>query len=616
MSDIIRLLPESVANQIAAGEVVQRPASVVKELIENAIDAGATEIKVIIKDAGKTLIQVIDNGNGMSETDARMAFERHATSKIENANDLFNINTLGFRGEALASIAAVSQVELKTKRKNDDIGVQILVNGSEVISQEAVSCPTGSSFSIKNLFYNIPARRKFLKTNNTEYKHILNEFLHVALTYPEVAFALYHNNREDYNLPAIKKFRQRIVNVFGNSYNKALLNIKAESPVVKINGYISKPEYARKTSAEQYMFVNKRFMRNPLFHKAVMLSCENLIAQNTQPSYFIYFDVEPDTIDINIHPTKTEIKFEQGSTIFSILRVAIREALGKANIIPAIDFDREGYVELKEVDENTEIQQPNVNLKHNYNPFDAYQQKSAANYAEKQNLQNWKQIYEGLNHTEVHQSAQNNGDEHLFGSNNINDNEQNGEKSFFQFKGKYIMTSVKSGLMIVDQKRAHQRILYEKYMRKFEQTKAAIQKMLFPEKIDLSPKQTASLNELKESLRKIGFEIEHFGGNTYVVNGMPAELTDENPQQLISNILETYTALPDDASLEINEIVHDKLARAFARTMAIPYGKLLSTDEMSDIINKLFQCVVPNFTTEGKTVVNIIDTPDIEQFFN
>jgi len=613
MPDIIRLLPDAVANQIAAGEVVQRPASVVKELVENAVDAGATEIKVLIKEAGKSLIQVIDNGSGMSETDARMAFERHATSKIKDATDLFNIQTLGFRGEALASIAAVAQVELRTKKQGDDIGIKLVISGSEIESSDMVSCPQGSNFAVRNLFFNIPARRKFLKSNNTEFGHILTEFLRIALTYPDVAFALIHNDREEYSLPQVKKFRQRIVNIFGGSYNKALVNISSDSPVVKINGYISKPEFARKAAAEQYMFINKRFMRNLLFHKAVMQACENLIPQGTQPSYFIYFEASPQSIDINIHPTKTEIKFEHGNTIFSILRVAIREAMGKANIIPSIDFDREGYVEMKSIENDTQIQQPVVSLNADYNPFEAYKYKQAATPLEKDNLNNWERLYEGLDNSEF--PTDENVTETLFSGESQSENESNNEKSFLQFKGKYIMTSVKSGLMLVDQKRAHVRILYENYLAKLNASHTAIQQLLFPETIEISPKQLPAFMDLNKGLKKLGFDIDSFGGNTFVINGVPAELSNESPSHLLTQILHAYIALPDDASLEMDEMIHDKLAASFARTMSIPYGKMLSTDEMSDIIDKLFQCQVPNFTPSGKTIIHIFATTDIEQYF-
>lgn len=608
MTDIIQLLPDSVANQIAAGEVIQRPASVVKELVENAIDAGAKKIHLIIKDAGRTLVQVIDDGDGMSQSDARLAFERHATSKIKTAEDLFSIRTLGFRGEALAAIAAVAQVELKTKPESEELGTHIKISGSEIEVQEFISCPKGSNFIVKSLFFNIPARRRFLKSDNTELRHILVQFQRMVLCYPDISFSLKHNGSEIYNLP-VTNHQQRILHVFGNSIGQRLVPVDVETSLVNIKGYIGKPELAKKKSANQFFFVNKRFMRHAYFHKAVMMAYENLIAPNTQPGYFIYFDIDPDKIDINIHPTKAEIKFEDSPAVFQMVRASVKEALGKFNIIPSIDFDQEGAIDIPVLKKANEFNSPQIGINPNYNPFETEKksknQYSTINYKKQEIPENWESLYYGLENEEAEQKQ-------LFKTTDsfgFNNNQQT--ENIFQLKEKYIVTPVKSGLMLINKKRAHERILYEQFLSGLENRQAVSQISLFPTTLNLDPENTAALNEIKEQLQSIGYDIQNFGKNTFVINASPAFFENMDPSVIIEQFLENYKNTEGDIEKDAKE----KMAFAMARAAAIDYHVKLTSVEMRELIDALFTCHIPNFSPSGKAVVKILNMDELEKMF-
>lgn len=605
MSDIIRLLPDSVANQIAAGEVILRPASLVKELLENAIDAGATGIKVNIKDAGRSLVQVIDNGCGMSETDARLSFERHATSKISEAKDLFAIRTMGFRGEALASIAAVSQVELKTRRSEDELGTQILINGSKLEEQKPCSCAQGSNFSVKNLFFNIPARRKFLKTNTTELKHIINEFHRVVLSNPEIAFTLHHNDTEVYNLN-FGNLRQRLIQVFGKGINQYLIPVDTDTSIVKVTGFIGKPKFARKTFGEQFFFVNNRYMRHSYFHKAVMEGYGKILAPETIPSYFIFLSADPETIDINIHPTKTEIKFEDERSIWQILVASVKEALGKFNIVPSLDFDKEGSMEIPIAKKGDEVKPPTIEINPDYNPFAADEKTYPGNIAgsrfEKVTRRNWEKLYSGLEQDAETRSSKQRLQPSLEGR-----QEQSG-LSVIQLKNKFILCPVKSGLMTIDQKRAHERVLYEKYLRSIEGKFGVAQQNLFPKTIQLNASDHAVLLEILDDICSLGFDIRDLGNHTIVVNGYPSNAATNDPEEMIEQLLEEYKSTGAD----VRESNKERICRSLAKASAIPYGKSLSREEMQEMIDSLFACDNPNYSPSGKPVLTILAIQEIE----
>ena len=503
MPDVIKLLPDSVANQIAAGEVIQRPASVVKELIENSVDAGGKNIRVIIKDSGKTLIQVIDDGSGMSETDARLSFERHATSKITTAQDLFAITTKGFRGEALASIAAVAMVELKTRREESDTGILVVVSGSKVEMQEPCSCPVGSSFSVKNLFFNIPARRKFLKSDNTEIRHIVNEFQKIVLAHPDIKFSLHHNDTEIYNLAAAN-FRQRIIGVFGKQINQDLITLETGTNLINIKGFIGKPENARRTYGEQFFFVNNRFMKHPYFHKAVVEAYQNILPVETIPSYFIFLEADPASIDINIHPTKTEIKFEDERSIWQILMASVREALGRFNIVPSLDFENEALIDIPVMRSSNVIpEQPKIEINTQFNPFDGEirtnERSGFVERFERENTANWEKLYTTL-------EKENDNPEQF-------DKIRESQRKFFQVKNKYFVCPVKSGLMLIDQKRAHERVLYERFLECLSNNRAISQIDMFPVTAELNPADYFILKEIEGDLELLGFSIGHSGKN-------------------------------------------------------------------------------------------------------
>lgn len=656
MNDIIQLLPDSVANQIAAGEVIQRPASVIKELVENSIDAGATLINVVCVDSGRTSIQVTDNGKGMSETDARLSFERHATSKIRQADDLFNLHTMGFRGEALASIAAVAQVELRTRRPDDDLGTALTIAGSRFVSQEPVQCPVGCNFTISNLFYNVPVRRKFLKSNTTELNNIVTAFERIALVYPDVAFTLYNNQTELYNLKA-GGLRQRIVDVIGKKINQHLLPIDIDTTMCKISGFVGKPESARKKGARQFFFVNGRYMKHPYFHKAIMTAYERLVPEGEQIPYFIYFTVNPTDIDVNIHPTKTEIKFENEQTVWQILTAAVRDAVGMFNDVTAIEFDTEGQPDIPALGAmpQADISAPKVQYNPAYNPFNesSAQRSSAA-------PDNWEQLYEGLSSAHSRQQSA----PSLFGNDtggviqsrsnvankpfadngivlskgfskpdglNAESAEINAlsadtdmlsastepspleEKSptHYQYKGRYIMTSVKSGLMIIDQYRAHTRILYEGYIEQMQKRRPSSQKPLFPDTIHFSASDKVVVEAVMPELQNIGFELTPNEEGDYTITAVPSGLDGLDyvalVQDLVASAREKTTSAIDD--------INHSIALELARNAAVTYGQVLTNAEMENIVNSLFACSNFSYTPDGKKILTMLRQTDLEQLF-
>jgi DNA mismatch repair protein MutL len=595
MPDIIKLLPDSVANQIAAGEVIQRPASVVKELMENSVDAGATNLTVVIKDSGKTLIQVIDDGSGMSETDARLSFERHATSKITSAMDLFAIKTKGFRGEALASIAAVSMVEAKTRKEGSDTGTLVIISGSKVEKQEPCSCPAGTSFSVKNLFYNIPARRKFLKSDNTEMRHIITEFQKIVIAHPGIRFILHHNESEIYNLPA-GNHRQRIIGVFGKQISNDLITIDTETTLITIRGFIGKPENARRTYGEQFFFVNNRFMKHPYFHKAVIEAYQNILPAEAVPAYFIFMEIDPASIDINIHPTKTEIKFEDERSIWHILMASVREALGRFNIVPSLDFENESLIEIPVRSTFQDIPEtPAIETDPDYNPFSGEERRPGPhdifNRFERENTSDWEKLYTAFERDKGDRPG------------------MEPERKFFQVKNKYIICPVKSGLMIIDQKRAHQRILFERFLEKLSHDQGVSQTEMFPVEIELNPADIFVLKEIEDDIRLLGFNIQHPGQNTVSVTGLPSDSSSSDPVEVLEILLEAYKQTKSDAGTGIKE----KIAAAMAEASAIPYGKSLLKNEMEDMFDALFACKAPNYSPNGNPVINILTLEEIDK---
>lgn len=620
MSDIIHLLPDSIANQIAAGEVIQRPASVVKELVENAVDAGAGHIQVNIKDAGRTLIQVIDDGKGMSETDARMAFERHATSKISTADDLFSLHTMGFRGEALASIAAVSQVELRTRLKGAELGTYLAFSGSELENVEPDACTEGSAFSVKNLFFNVPARRKFLKSNETEFRNIINEFERIALVNPQIALSLYHNEVEIFNLPE-SGLRQRVVNVYGKTLNQKLISVDAQSSLVTISGFIGRPDSAKKRGTLQYFFVNGRFMKHSYFHKAVMQAYEHLIPAGEQPNYFIYFTLDPATIDVNIHPTKTEIKFENEQPIWQILMAATREALAKSSAIPTIDFDLDGAIDIpvyNPVKDVTPCEVPRVQVNSGYNPFETSSYKKPEF--------DWSKLYNDFEkeRTAVQQfSTSDNAvltsdmSDPVFGSDEvIASNVSVGlfddvSIPCYQYKGKYIITSLKSGLALIDQHRAHVRIMFDQYVENIREQRGASQQLLFPEIIEFTACEAAILPTLLEDIRFIGFDLTNLGNNSYAINGLPAGIENLDSVSLIRDMVNRVI----ETGCEVHEEICESLSLSLAKATAIRPGKILSAEEMDDLLASLFSCQNSNLTPDGKIIISKLTDEELERRF-
>ncbi|MFV0345856.1 MAG: DNA mismatch repair endonuclease MutL [Bacteroidales bacterium] len=622
MSDIIKLLPDSVANQIAAGEVIQRPASVVKELVDNAIDAGATNIDILVKDAGRTLIQVTDNGRGMSPTDARMAFERHATSKIRNANDLFSISTNGFRGEALASIAAVAEVELKTKQENEELGTLLAIKASKCEKEEPTGGISGTCFAVKNLFFNIPARRKFLKKDATELKHIINEVQRAALANNNVAFKLTHNKSIVYNLlPSNKK--KRIVDIFGKNMQQNLVKINGETDSVNINGYVGLPQHAKRTYGDQYIFVNKRYVRHIGIHKMVTTAYEQILSSNLIPTYFLFLEVDASTIDINIHPQKTEIKFENESLIKTFCLAAIREALGKNNIVPSIDFDTAGKVTMPSVSNFTEdsyIPSPDIKIDENYNPFEAAEQtrpqrvKTSQSYLDNDNFSNWQTAYSGLNDdfTTNKEPDKQNSTNVQQSSMNFDDSPIVEHGNFMQLKYRYIITPVKSGLMVIDQKLAHERILYEKFMVRQKNTSLTGQGLLFGETIELSADKAVLLEQTLPELDKLGIELHQKNDTNFEIKSIPEIIGKENHQEIIISLLDQLTEETSSAS----EIAASTIASYLAEISSIPHGKSLSAVEMENLVNDLFACTSVSYSPKGKTIFTIITMEQLKTMFN
>ncbi len=607
MSDIIQLLPDSVANQIAAGEVIQRPASVVKELVENALDAGARHIDVIVMDAGRTSIQVIDDGKGMSPTDARLSFERHATSKIQKAEDLFDLHTMGFRGEALASIAAVAQVELRTRRQEDEIGTLLTLSGSKFSGQEPVSCPVGSSFKVENLFFNVPARRRFLKTNVTELNNIITVFERMVLVNPQVSFTLHSNGVQLMDLP-VSGLRQRILAVYGKRINQDLLPVEVETSVCRISGFVGKPESSKKKGAHQFFFVNGRFMKHPYFGKAVMAPFERLVPQGEQVPYFIYFDVAPSDIDVNIHPTKTEIKFDNEQAIWQILSAAVKETVGKFNDVPQIDFDTEGRPDIPVFSSGGGTSAGGLSPKVAYNPqYNPFKSKSRSNAGQDE----WESLYPSV---EQKPDAR---EQDMFAPDNMGDDSEATPASeivsdrspvHYQYKGRYIMTAVKSGLMIIDQHRAHVRVLYEEYMKKVSNHSWMTQNVLFPEVVELSGAETEMLRQMMPQMSEMGFSISDLGGGSFSVNGIPAGLESVNASVLLRNLVVSVMEL----SPTVKEQMESALALDLARHAAIPTGQLLSNEEMENLVNNLFLCGNVSLTPDGKPILCILKQSEIE----
>lgn len=599
MSDIIQLLPDSVANQIAAGEVIQRPASVVKELVENALDAKATDIKILVKDAGKTLIRVIDNGLGMSETDARLAFERHATSKIRKATDLFAIKTMGFRGEALASIAAIADVELKTKQKQTELGTLINISASELKEQEPINCANGSSFSVKNLFFNIPARRKFLKSNSTELRHIIDEVQRIALTNNKISISLFHNNSEIYSLSESNK-HQRIINIFKANKNYKLISVNTKTTLINIEGFVGKPENAKKTSGEQYFFVNNRYMRHPYFYKAVVSAYENIITRGLYPSFFLYLTVDPSQIDINIHPTKTEIKFESERDIWQIINAGIRESLGKFNIVPSIDFEKPNFVDIPSPTKHNNNYSPRISINPDFNPFDNIKR---GDKTQKDNIENWDSLYSGIDEIESTNKVP---EQQLIFDESVQQN------WFLQLKGKYIMTPVKSGVMIINQKFAHERILFEEFSQNIISDKYVSQKLIFPVIIEFSSSDYEILNKLDETIYKLGFRIKELEKNKIEIDGVPSGLTETNTKDTIESLIEDYK----EKATNITDEIKQNIVLKMAKCASINYGKQLNTQDMQTIFDNLFSCSAPNYTVEGKKIISILKQEEIDKLFD
>lgn len=680
MSDIIQLLPDSVANQIAAGEVIQRPASVIKELVENAIDAGATQVSVLVVDAGRTSIQVIDNGKGMSETDARLAFERHATSKITSAADLFSLHTMGFRGEALASVAAVAQVELKTRQANSDIGTHLSIAASKVTGQEPCSCAVGSNFNVENLFYNVPARRKFLKANSTELKNIVTAFERIALVYPDVTFHLYSNETELYNLKAAG-LRQRIVDVLGKRINPMLIPINTKMSICNITGFIGKPESAKKKSQGQFFFVNGRYMKHPYFHKVVMNAYDRLVPEGEQVPYFIYFDVPAENIDVNIHPTKTEIKFENEQDIANVLMATVKESIGMFSQVATLDFDNQGRPDIPVFDPDDNVQAPKVEFNPDYNPFN--DTPSTASSSPIDNMPKEVAIDEGLfdssmmsastqrtssssasndlmveglrtskpataplfpdeetapesdifvskanmdantatvSSTTFHSGIAQEEEEtkaSALGTSAINTGttatatgiaQEETTTAHYQYKGKYIMTAVKSGLMIIDQHRAHTRILYEQYLNRVKRQQTQSQKLLFPEMLHLTPSEHISLEKVMPELTALGFELTHMGGDAYAINAMPFGLNGLKADTLLHDMI----ASAEECTSSVIDDINSSLALSLAQHAAMPYGNVLDNNEMDLLVNQLFACTNFNYTPNGKSIMTILKQTEIE----
>lgn len=637
MDDIIHLLPDSVANQIAAGEVVQRPSSIVKEMVENSIDAGAQNIQVLVVDGGKTVVQIIDDGKGMSETDARMAFERHATSKIFQASDIYNLTTMGFRGEALASIAAVAHIDLKTRRKEDELGTYVHVAGSEIEAQEPVACPVGSNFSVSNLFYNIPARRKFLKSNQTELTNIVRDFERIVLVHPEITFTMHNNGVEMYRLPATS-VRQRIIDIFGKKINTELLPVDVETSLVTITGYVAKPEASKKKGQHTFFFVNGRYMRHPYFHSAVMKAYENIIPAGENVSYFVYLSVDPSTIDVNVHPTKTEIKFDNEQAIWQVLSATVKETIGKFASVPMIDFDVEGKPDIPVMGYNpTTPSQPRP-IQATYNPFSS----GSGGSSSYKRVDNWETLYntpeEESDPFATFESSVLNGDDSHVGT-ALEIPIQDNETSFlpfdesdmlpsniegtepasifdvtlpkFQFRGQYIVFPSREGLVIVDQCRAHVRVLYEQYISNINNVHRATQKVLFPEVVQFTKGEEVVLEDMMEEISALGFELSNLGGGSYSVRGLPAGAEGLNPDALLHDIVSSAM----DKTGAPREEAKEAIALSMAQSSSVVCGQVLSVAEMNQILQDLFACQSSARTPDGKLIYSVLSNKSVEKMF-
>ncbi|MFC2100475.1 DNA mismatch repair endonuclease MutL [Bacteroidota bacterium] len=610
MPDIIRLLPDTVANQIAAGEVIQRPASVVKELLENAVDSGAKQIKLIIKDAGKTLVHVIDNGCGMSDTDARLSFERHATSKIRKADDLYAIRTMGFRGEALASIASISQVELKTKKVEEEIGTEILIEGAQFKGQNSCSCSSGTSVAVKNLFYNVPARRKFLKSDLVEIRHIIEEFQRIALVNADIEMTMHHNNKQMFILKS-GSLKQRIINIFGNHYNQRLVPVEQQTEYISIYGYIGKPEFAKKTRGDQYIFVNHRYIRHPYLNHAIENAYHKLLPEKSFPTYFLYMEINPKNIDINIHPTKTEVKFEDEKMVYAFIRSSVKLSLGKFNLTPTIDFDIEQSF-IPTSDDRKNIKPPEIKVNPDYNPFETDDKKTSAIFHKplKNKLpENWDQLY-AIN-KEVIPPLNSNLDLDIKMQDDTTEKEIQ-IADFFQIQNQYIITNLKSGLLLIDQQKAHERILFEHYLDILKNSKGESQQLLYPQTITFSSQDAIILNEIFDQINLIGFDINDISNNSYVINGIPSDIPDSLAADYLEGIIENYKNNKSSSKTEKNI----NLAHSIARRMSVKKGKTLKEEEMQMLVDKLFACKVPSVSPDGKPVLISIPYEEIENRFN
>ena len=616
MSDIIHLLPDSVANQIAAGEVVQRPASAVKEIIENAIDSGADKIQLLVKEAGKSLIQIIDNGCGMSITDARMCFERHATSKIRKAEDLFAIRTMGFRGEAMASIAAVAQVELKTRRHEDELGTCICIEGSEVVSQYAVASMPGTSICIKNLFYNIPARRNFLKSNSVETRHIIDEFQRISLANPEVFFTFHHDGNEVFHLPK-GSLKQRIIHLFGNAYNQKLVPVEEDTTIINLKGYVGKPEFAKKTRGEQFFFVNNRFIKDPYLNHAVLTAFDEVLPADSYPLYVLFIDIDPAKIDINVHPTKTEIKYQDEKAIYAIIRSAVKRALGKYNISPTLDFNQEtGFSNMITLKAQEDIVPPQISFNPDFNPFSTNTEREipflrSSSYSAKPISKNWGSLYDIVKSPDAEAATFN-----LPGNKAIEvDNksvQKMGERQIFQLHNRLIISQIRSGFMMIDQQAAHERILYERFLEQLENRQGASQQSLFPQTVTLNSADFELVRDLLGDIQALGFQIREFGKNTLIIEGIPADIgSNISEVEMLEHLIEGFKN--NQSALKLNK--RDNLARTLARNTAIKAGTHLSSEEMNLMIDELFACEMPNASLSGRPIIITYTLEELLQKF-
>ncbi len=613
MSSIIQLLPDHVANQIAAGEVVQRPASVVKELLENAVDAKASDIKLIIKDAGKSLVQVIDNGLGMTVTDSRLCFERHATSKIRQAEDLFALHTKGFRGEALASIAAIAHVELKTKQDQDELGTHIIIEGSKFMTQDVAVLPKGTSFLVKNLFFNIPARRNFLKSEIVEYRHIVDEFQRVALAHPNIYFTFYHNGSEMFNLPQ-SNLRQRIVNLFAGKTNEKLVPVNETTDMLTISGFIGKPEFAKKNRTEQFFFVNNRYIKSGYLHHAVMSAYEGLLPIGSQPSYFIYLEVPPNTIDINIHPTKTEIKFDDETALYAILRSAIKHSLGQFNVAPVLDFDRDFNLDTPYSFNNLKATAPSIQINDDFNPFSDQKPNKFYESYKKPAEANWESLYVGLKNDT--QSILENNEDHFesetVSSTLFNDSEiDKAVNKTYQIHKKYIVNPIKSGMLIVDQNRAHQRVLYEQFLTNITVKQADSQQLLFPLNLYFSTNEMHLINEIKSALIHTGFVFENHDNQFILISGLPINVTESDVSNVFEQLLnDLNNGIPENSFSQ-----NDSISKSMAKSLAIKTGVYLTEKEQENLVNGLFACKDPNVSPFQKPTFITISVEDLDKKF-